>query len=118
MVESSTLLYSGLNNCINDKPWWKESSGLFAGRFHIVGAYHGGMSEVLICKDKYNDRLVAAKTSHFRSDLFSREARLWLGLGSHPNIVKAHTVLSCETYKSSYAQFLFMDFIGDEHREI
>lgn len=98
-----------------DNSWWKNTSTLFAGRFNIVAAYRGGMSEVLICKDKYNARLVAAKTSHFRTDLFSREARLWLGLGNHPNIVKAHTVFACETCKSKYEQFLFMDFIGDEY---
>jgi serine/threonine protein kinase len=96
------------------EPWWKDSTELFAGRFNIVAAYQGGMSEVYICKDKYNSRLVAAKTSHFSSDLFSREARLWLGLGSHPNIVRAHTVMACKTPKSNYEQYLFMDFIGDK----
>lgn len=112
-MEFSESYNSDYTQEVSDVPWWKETTELFAGRFRIENAYQGGMSEVLICRDKYNSRLVAAKTSHLRSNLFSREARLWLGLGSHPNIVRAHTVMTCNTTKSNREQFLFMDFIGD-----
>jgi len=75
------------------------------------------MSEVFIGKDIHNNRLIAAKknNSPYRTDdIFCREARLWLGLDDHPNIVKAHTVISCKTRNDGYEKFLFLDFIGDE----
>lgn len=83
-------------------------NNLFADRFKIIEKYKGGMAEVLICQDIFNNRIVAAKTPYFAPELFSREARLWLGLGQHPNIVKAHLVHNIDNYP-----YLFMDFIGD-----
>jgi hypothetical protein len=71
-------------------------NNLFADRFKIIEKYKGGMAEVLICQDIFNNRIVAAKTPYFAPELFSREARLWLGLGQHPNIVKAHLVHNIE----------------------
>jgi serine/threonine protein kinase len=67
------------------------------------------MAQVLVCKDIFNHRLIAAKTPMVASDRFSREARFWIGLGEHPNIVKAHIVHQIED-----RIYLFMDFIGDE----
>jgi len=88
----------------------KESSELIGGRFNVIGSYIGGMAEVLILQDIINRRIVAAKTPHIAEDHFSRESRLWLGLGRHPNIVRAHTV-----YNFKNRPFLFMDFIGDQN---
>lgn len=85
-----------------------ERNNLLAGRFQVISSYKGGMASVLICKDVHNGRLVAAKTPNKVPELFSREARLWLGLGQHPNIVRAHTI-----HEISGRPFLFMDFIGD-----
>lgn len=81
---------------------------LFAGRFKVVDVHEGGMAQVLICHDIHNGRFVAAKNPNKAPEYFSREARLWLGLGYHPNIVQAHTV-----HKIDGKPYLFMDFIGD-----
>jgi len=80
----------------------------FAGRFKVVDVHEGGMAQVLICHDIHNGRFVAAKNPNEAPEYFSREARLWLGLGYHPNIVRAHTV-----HKVNGRPYLFMDFIGD-----
>lgn len=81
---------------------------LFAGRFRTIGSHQGGMARVFVFQDMFNDRLIAAKTPYHAPHLFSRECRLWIGLGQHPNIVKAHVVHSVDKYP-----YLFMDFIGD-----
>lgn len=86
-----------------------DKQDLFAGRFKVVGVHEGGMAQVLICQDIHNDRFVAAKNPNKAPEHFSREARLWLGLGHHPNIVWAHTV-----HKVDGKPYLFMDFIGDD----
>lgn len=85
-----------------------DKQELFAGRFKVVGVHEGGMAQVLICHDIYNGRFVAAKNPNKAPEYFSKEARLWLGLGYHPNIVRAHTV-----HKVDGSPYLFMDFIGD-----
>ena len=85
---------------------------LFCGRFEIIENHSGGMADVLICRDVRNHRIVAAKTPYFAPELFSREARMWLGLGQHPNIVRAHIVHTIDGMP-----FLFMDFVGDANHE-
>src|SRR3972149_2465918 len=85
-----------------------DKQDLFAGRFKVVDVHEGGMAQVLICHDIHNGRFVAAKNPNKAPEYFSREARLWLGLGYHPNIVLAHTV-----HKVDGRPYLFMDFIGD-----
>ncbi len=66
-------------------------------RFEVVGALSGGMGVVTICYDHLQRFPFAIKT--FREDVFlndvstlaafTREARIWTGLGSHPHIVRA-----------------------------
>src|SRR3989304_4423336 len=85
-----------------------DKQDLFAGRFKVVDVHEGGMAQVLIFHDSHNGRFVAAKNPNKAPEYFSREARLWLGLGYHPNIVLAHTV-----HKVDGRPYLFMDFIGD-----
>ncbi len=67
-------------------------------RFEIVGAMAGGMGVVTICYDHAQRFPFAIKT--FRDDVFlhdvstlasfTREARIWTGLGRHPHIVRAY----------------------------
>jgi serine/threonine protein kinase len=85
----------------------KNSNGLFARRFQIIASHKGGMAHVLICQDLFNHKFIAAKTPILAQERFSKEARLWIGLGSHPNIVTAHIV-----QKINDRPYLFMDFVG------
>jgi serine/threonine protein kinase len=82
---------------------------IFAQRFRLKSIHQGGMANVLICQDIFNQRMIAVKTPIVAPERFSREARLWIGLGAHPNIVKAHLV-----QQLGDRVFLFMDFIGDQ----
>ncbi|MBK8985551.1 MAG: tetratricopeptide repeat protein [Chloroflexi bacterium] len=72
---------------------------LIAGRYEVVSQLTGGMGLVYLCRDEQTSELVALKTfkpeylSHrIARDLFLREGTMWVELGSHPNIVRAHRV--------------------------
>jgi serine/threonine protein kinase/lipopolysaccharide biosynthesis regulator YciM len=72
---------------------------LIAGRYEVVSQLTGGMGLVYLCRDQQTSELVALKTfkpeylSHrIARDLFLREGTMWVELGSHPNIVRAHRV--------------------------
>ena len=72
---------------------------LIAGRYEVVHHLSGGMGLVYLCRDQQTSQLVALKTfkpeylSHrLARDLFLREGTMWVELGSHPNIVRAHRV--------------------------
>jgi tetratricopeptide (TPR) repeat protein len=72
---------------------------LIAGRYEVVHHLTGGMGLVYLCRDQQTSQLVALKTfkpeylSHrLARDLFLREGTMWVELGSHPNIVRAHRV--------------------------
>ncbi|MBK7920187.1 MAG: serine/threonine-protein kinase [Candidatus Promineifilaceae bacterium] len=72
---------------------------LIAGRYEVVSRLTGGMGLVFLCRDQATSELVALKTfkpeylSHrVARDLFLREGTMWVELGSHPNIVRAHRV--------------------------
>lgn len=82
---------------------------LFAEQFEILRNYQGGMATVLVCRDTRTGRLIAAKTPNGDAERFSREVRIWLALGEHPHIVRAHLL-----YHVGEQPFLFIDFIGDD----
>ncbi len=72
------------------------------GRFQIFDVHEGGMSLVYVVNDQTNGpgpQVVALKTlrsellrSRVRVSRFATECRLWVQLGEHPNIVRAHSV--------------------------
>ncbi len=70
-----------------------------AGRYEVVTTLTGGMGIVYLCRDHATNQAVALKTfkpeylSHrLARDLFLREGTMWVELGSHPHIVRAHRV--------------------------
>ena len=72
------------------------------GRFQIFDVHEGGMSLVYVVSDQMNSvgpQVVALKTlrsellrSRVRVSRFATECRIWVQLGEHPNIVRAHSV--------------------------
>jgi len=72
------------------------------GRFQVFDVHEGGMSLVYVVNDQMNGpgpQVVALKTlrsellrSRIRVSRFAAECRLWVQLGEHPNIVRAHSV--------------------------
>jgi serine/threonine protein kinase len=72
------------------------------GRFQVFDVHEGGMSLVYVVNDQMNGpgpQVVALKTlrtellrSRVRVSRFATECRLWVQLGEHPNIVRAHSV--------------------------
>jgi serine/threonine protein kinase len=71
-------------------------------RFQVFDVHEGGMSLVYVVNDQLNGpgpKVVALKTlrddllgSRVRISRFAAECRLWVQLGKHPNIVRAHSV--------------------------
>jgi serine/threonine protein kinase len=72
------------------------------GRFQVFDVHEGGMSLVYVANDHIGGpgpQVVALKTlrgellrSRIRISRFAAECRLWVQLGEHPNIVRAHSV--------------------------
>ena len=72
------------------------------GRFQVFDVHEGGMSLVYVVNDQSGGsgpQVVALKTlrnellrSRIRISRFAAECRLWVQLGEHPNIVRAHSV--------------------------
>ena len=72
------------------------------GRFQVFDVHEGGMSLVYVVNDHMagsGPQVVALKTlrsellrSRIRISRFAAECRLWVQLGDHPNIVRAHSV--------------------------
>ena len=82
-------------------------------KFRIADIHEGGMALVYVLEDLETGKKVAAKT--IREELlgdptmvarFRREMRIWVGLGSHPNIVRAFFVNDIDA-----APFLFMEYM-------
>jgi serine/threonine protein kinase len=72
------------------------------GRFQVFDIHEGGMSLVYVVNDQMGGlgpQVVALKTlrselfrSRIRISRFAAECRIWVQLGQHPNIVRAHSV--------------------------
>jgi serine/threonine protein kinase len=72
------------------------------GRFQVFDVHEGGMSLVYVVNDQMGGtgpQVVALKTlrsellrSRVRISRFASECRIWVQLGEHPNIVRAHSV--------------------------
>jgi serine/threonine protein kinase len=92
---------SQLNEQIKNLPPSKKlrKKQLIVGRYEVVHTLAGGMGIVYLCRDHLESRLVALKTfkpeflSHVGArDLFLREGTMWVEIGRHPHIVRAHRV--------------------------
>ena len=74
------------------------------GRFQVFDVHEGGMSLVYVVNDQSGGpgpQVDAAQTlrnevrcvqSHILISRFAAECRIWVQLGEHPNIVRAHSV--------------------------
>jgi serine/threonine protein kinase len=79
-----------------------EVGDWIGGRFQIFDVHEGGMSLVYVVNDQTSGpgpQVVALKTlrgemlrSRIRVSRFATECRLWVQLGEHRNIVRAHSV--------------------------
>ena len=70
-----------------------------AGRYEFDTTLTGGMGIVYLCRDHQSNLPVALKTfrpeylsRRLARDLFLREGTMWVELGTHPHIVRAHRV--------------------------
>lgn len=96
------------------------SGALIANRYVVVqgpledSKLHGGMGSVYLCADRAEDGWpVALKTFHrsFLSnrnvrDRFLRESDIWVQLGRHRHIVRAHRVVRVCRVPRNSEQFL------------
>jgi len=92
-----------------------DTGDIMADRWHILRKLIGGMGEVLIVFDRSHETLLAAKS--FRSDVFEidpgladrfvQEARVWLDLDRHENLVEAHGIEIV-----GGRPFLFLEYIS------
>jgi eukaryotic-like serine/threonine-protein kinase len=95
---------------------WEEGARL-GGSWPIYQTLRGGMGIVMIVHDKETDRLLAAKTFQDAAfdgphgskivERFKQEARVWIALGSHPNIVEAHRIREI-----AGKPYLFLEYVG------
>jgi len=88
---------------------------LLAGRYQVVSKMVGGMGVVYLCRDIKSDQPIALKTfkpeylSHrVARDLFLREGTMWVEIGAHPNIVRAHRI---ERWGDGREVYLVMEWI-------
>jgi len=82
-------------------------------QYKVIEKHRGGMSVVYIVLDEFSQRHFAVKTlkEELLSDRaavnrFSREAKTWLNLGRHPNIVEAIIYREIEEQP-----FLFLEYV-------
>ena len=83
-------------------------------KFLVRQVHEGGMALVYVVEDIETGKKAAAKT--MREELlgdptmvsrFRREMKIWVGLGSHPNVVRAYFVRDIDL-----APFLFMEYLA------
>ncbi len=89
------------------------------GRYHVQNILEGGMGIIYICVDEETDALVALKTfqARFLSDdtakrRFENEARLWIEMDKHPNIVRAHKVASFGKSRLRERPHIILEYVG------
>ncbi len=82
-------------------------------RYEVINIKMGGMGIVYLCYDSEWGLPLAIKTFHERflfdedaRDRFTREALIWVELGKHGNIVRAHDVFQVEGQP-----YIFLEYI-------
>lgn len=85
-------------------------------RYRVQSILYGGMGIVYICDDQIEDQIVAIKTLQERfltgirgMERFVREARTWLALERHANIVHASKVEKIEGFP-----YIFMEYVAGD----
>ena len=106
------------------KPGRRYSPGdKIADRYEVVKVLTGGMGVVYLCADHAEEGApVALKTfkpkylpDRAARDRFLREGTIWVGLGHHPNIVRAHRV---ERLAGGLEIYLVLEWVAQaENRE-
>ncbi len=83
------------------------------GQYVVTEKHYGGMAVVYICLDEFSQRRFAVKTlkeellaDRTATSRFTDEARTWLNLGRHPNIVEAIIYREIEGQP-----FLFLEYV-------
>lgn len=83
------------------------------GQYVVIERHYGGMAAVYICLDEFSQRRFAVKTlkeellkDRTATSRFADEARTWLNLGRHPNIVEAIIYREIEGQP-----FLFLEYV-------
>lgn len=91
---------------------------IIGGHNKVLSVKHGGMGIVYLCIDERSLDLVALKTiphqslvEVFGAERFINEARIWIGLGQHTNIVEAYKVEILDGFP-----FIFMEQVVNESK--
>ncbi len=87
------------------------------GRYEVVRTLEGGMGLVYLCIDHENAAApVALKTfkpkflsDRTTRDRFLREGTIWVAMGNHPNIVRAHRV---ERWRNGLEVYLVLEWVA------
>ncbi len=89
----------------------------FGGRWEVQAALTGAMGTVLLLVDPATGRRLAAKTPRVERELapetlrrFQAEARTWMALGHHENVVEAFFLEEIE-WRGRVRPFLFLEFV-------
>lgn len=89
---------------------------LLGGEYPIQNIFRGGMGEVFVLFDGFRNQICAAKT--FQDGIFQgpfgqlayarfiQEAKAWINLGAHPNIVTAYEVQRIEDKPYVFSEFV------------
>jgi Flp pilus assembly protein TadD len=91
--------------------------GLYEVREILGGPGRSGMATVFVCHYRWHQKDYALKTYQDRfawlewfTQAFHLEATLWMGLGAHPNIVRAHWV-----HRLDGRIFIVMEYVPQDN---
>ncbi|MFQ3534395.1 MAG: tetratricopeptide repeat protein [Aggregatilineales bacterium] len=91
---------------------------LIGERYRVWNILEGGMGIIYICLDEEAKRLVALKTfqaRYLRDDAakrrFENEARLWVEMDKHPNVVRAYKVASFGKSRLSERPHIILEYV-------
>lgn len=117
IAQTDTRSPSNPESDLTQQPFIIHGPGdIIAGRYSVVKVLEGGMAQVYLCLEMNEMRPVALKTfkPEFLGDPETRERSLhecglWINLGEHPNIVRAHAV---EISGVASTPYLVLDWIS------
>ncbi len=96
-----------------------QSGELIGERYRVRNILSGGMGIIYVCLDEQTETLVALKTfqARYLSDetakrRFENEARLWVEMDKHPNIVRAHKVDSFGKSRLRERPHIILEYVG------
>lgn len=96
-----------------------QNGELIGERYRVRNILSGGMGIIYVCLDEQTETLVALKTfqARYLSDetakqRFENEARLWVEMDKHPNIVRAHKVDSFGKSRLRERPHIILEYVG------